>query len=73
MNIKKQIPGIEIILDTGFSSHENLILLKDDSYIIAALIVLKTVKIVFSSASRTMVHVNNAVMYQNEPIFCGST
>ncbi|MCL4480358.1 MAG: hypothetical protein M1113_02595 [Candidatus Thermoplasmatota archaeon] len=42
--IKDAIPKIEIILDRGFFSHENLDLLKDDSYIIAASLVSKAVK-----------------------------
>ena len=40
---------IEIILDRGFFSYENLSLLKDDSYIIAASSIPKAVKNVFSS------------------------
>ncbi len=68
--IRKLIPKIEIVLDRGFFSHENLRLLKDDSYIIAASLVPKAVKNVFSSASRTVDRADNVIMYQNEPIFC---
>ena len=68
--IRKLIPKIEIILDRGFFSHENLSLLKDDSYIIAASLVPKAVKNVFSSASRTVDRADNVIMYENEPIFC---
>ena len=71
-SIKNTIPKIEIILDRGFFSHENLSLLKDDSYIMAASPVSRTVKNVFASASRTMDRADNVIMYQNEPIFCKS-
>ena len=70
--IRKLIPKIEIILDRGFFSHENLSLLEDDSYIMAASLVSKAVKNVFSSASRTVDRADNVIMYQNEPIFCKS-
>ncbi len=52
--IRKLIPKIEIILDRGFFSYENLSLLKDDSYIIAASLVPKAVKNVFTTASRSV-------------------
>ena len=68
-SIRKLIPGIEIILDSGFFSNENLILLKDDSYIIGASLVLKTVKNGLFSASRTVDSSDNVNMYQNGPIF----
>ena len=71
-SIRKLIPGIEIILDSGFFSNENLILLKDDSYIIGASLVLKTVKNGLFSASRTVDSSDNVNMYQNGPIFCNS-
>ena len=67
--IRKLIAGIEIILDRGLLSHENLSLLKDDSYIVAASLVSKTVKNVFTSASRTVDHADNVIKYQNELIF----
>ncbi len=70
--IRKLIPKIEIILDRGFFSHENLSLLKDDSFIIAASLVPKAVKNVFSSASRTVDRADNVIMYENDPIFCKS-
>ncbi len=60
--IRKLIPEIEIIPDRRFFSHENLRLLKDDSYIIAASLVSKTVKNVFSSASRTMYRADNVII-----------
>ena len=68
--IRKLIPRMEIILDRGFFSYENMSLLKDDSYIIAASLVPKAVKNVFSSASRTVDRADNVIMYGNEPIFC---
>ena len=68
--IRKLIPKIEIILDRGFFSYENLNLLKDDSFIIAASLVPKAVKNVFSSASRSVDRADNVIMYENEPVFC---
>ncbi|MCL4356968.1 MAG: transposase [Candidatus Thermoplasmatota archaeon] len=70
--IRKLIPKIEIILDRGFFSYENLSLLKNDSYIIAASLVSRVIKNVFSSASRTLDRADNVIMYDNEPIFCKS-
>ena len=58
-NIRKLIPKIEIILDRGFFSYENLRSMKDDSYIIAASVVSKAFRNVFSSASRTVNRANN--------------
>ncbi len=69
--IRKLIPKMEIVLDRGFF-YENLSLLKDDSYIIAASLVPKAVKNVFFSASRTVDRADNVIMYENEPIFCKS-
>jgi transposase len=71
-SFRKLIPKIEIILDRGFFSHENLDLLKDDSYIIAVSLVPKVVKNVFTSASRSVDRADNVIMYQNGPIFCKS-
>ena len=71
-SIKNTISKIKIILDRGFFSNENLSLLKDDSYIMAASLVSRTVKNVFASASRTVDRAHNVIMYQNEPIFCKS-
>ena len=68
--IRKLIPKMEIVLDRGFFSYENLSLLKNDSYIMAASLVSKAVKNVFSSASRTVDRADNVIMYENEPIFC---
>ncbi len=70
--IWKLIPKMEIILDMGFFSHENLILLKDDSYIMAASLVSRTIRNVFSSASRIVDRADSVIMYQDEPIFCKS-
>ena len=71
-SIRKMIPKIEIVLDREFFSHENLDLLKDDSYIIAASLVSGAVKSVFASASRSVDRADNVIMYENEPIFCKS-
>jgi hypothetical protein len=59
-------------LERGFFSHENLDLLKDDSYIIAASLVSKDIKNVFPTASRTLDSADNVLMYNNDPIFCGA-
>jgi transposase len=69
-NSRKMIPEIEIVLDRGFFSQDNLVMLKDDSYIIAASLVSKAVKNVFSSASRSVDKADNVIVYENEPIFC---
>ncbi len=68
--IRKLIPKMEIVLDRGFFSYENLRLLKDDSFIIAASLVSRAIKNVFSSASRSVDRADNVIMYENEPIFC---
>ena len=68
-SIRKLIPKIEIILDRGFFSHENLILLKDDSYIIAASLVPKAVKNVFSSASRSVDRADNVHYWDEWPMY----
>ena len=68
--IRKLIPKMEIILDRGFFSYENLSLLKDDSFIIAASLVSRVIKNVSSSASRTVDRAVNVIMYENEPVFC---
>jgi transposase len=67
--IGKLIPKMEIIPDRRFFSHENLILLKDDLYILATSLVSKTVMDV-SFASRTLDCADNVIMYQDESIFC---
>jgi transposase len=68
--IRKLIPKMEIVLDKGFFSHENLSLLKEDSFIIAASLVSRAIRNVFSSASRTVDRADNVIMYENEPVFC---
>jgi transposase len=68
--IRKLIPKMEIVLDRGFFSYENIRLLKDDSFIIAASLVSRAIKNVFSSASRSVDRADNVMMYENEPIFC---
>ena len=68
--IRKLIPGIEIILDRGFFSHENLDLLKDESHIIAASLVSRAVRNIFATASRTVDHADNVIIYNNDPVFC---
>jgi hypothetical protein len=57
---------------TGLFSLENLSLLKDDSFIVKASLVLKSVKNLFSSASRPVARFGDVIMYQNYLIFCKS-
>ena len=52
--IRKLIPKMEIVLDRGFFSYENIRLLKDDSFIIAASLVSRTIKNVFSAAEMAL-------------------
>ena len=68
--IRKLIPKMEIVLDRGFFSYENLRLLKDDSFIIAASLISGAIKNVFSSAARSVDRADNVIMYENEPVFC---
>ena len=68
--VKPMIPGIEIILDRGFFSLDNLKLLGDMRYIIAASMVRKEVKSVFSKASRTVDRSDNVILHEDNPIFC---
>ena len=44
--------------------------MKDDSYIIAASLVSRAVKNVFSYASISVKRADNLIMYENESIFC---
>jgi hypothetical protein len=51
-------------------SYENLILLRDEWYIITESLVSWAMKNVFYSASRTVDRADNDIRYKNEPIFC---
>ena len=64
-SIKDTMPKIEIILDKGFFSHENLDLLRDHSYIIAASLASKAIMNVFPTASRTFDSADNVLMYNH--------
>ncbi len=63
-NLRSAIPDMEITLDRGFFSYENLAILQSDSYIIVASLVSKAVKNVFHSTSRTVDRVDNVITYQ---------
>ena len=58
-----------MILDRGFFSLDNLKLLNGMRYIIAASMVRKEVKSVFSKASRTVDRSDNVILYEDSPIF----
>lgn len=64
------IQEIEIILDRGFFSLDNLRLISGMRYIIAASLVRKEVKAIFSRASGTVDRADNIIMYEGDPIFC---
>ncbi|MHB1440289.1 MAG: IS1634 family transposase [Cuniculiplasma sp.] len=64
------IPQIAMILDRGFFSVENLRILNTAGYVIAASLVRKEIKSVFSSASRSVDRADNVIMYEGQPIFC---
>ena len=54
----------------GFFSMDNLRLLREAEYIIAASFMRKEVKAVYSSASKTVDRADNVIMYEGYPIFC---
>jgi transposase len=64
------IKEIELILDRVLFSLDNLRLLSGRKYIIAASVVRKDVKKVFSKTMRTVDRADNVIMYEGEPIFC---
>ena len=64
------ISDIALILDRGFFSMDNLRLLREAEYIIAASFMRKEVKTVYSSASKTVDRADNVIMYEGYPIFC---
>lgn len=69
-SIKGFIPRMEIILERGFFPYENLDLLRNDLYIIAASLVSKVIRNIFATASRTVDHADNVIIYNNDPVFC---
>ncbi len=64
------IRDVEIILDRGFFSLENLKLISNMNYIIAASLTRKEIKSVFSKASRTVDKADNVILYEGNPVFC---
>ncbi len=64
------ISDMEIILDRGFFSLDNLRLLSGMRYIIAASLTRKEIKSVYSKASRTVDRADNVILYEGNPIFC---
>jgi len=68
--LSPMIASIAIILDRGFFSLENLRIIKEMRYIIAASLVRKDIKAVFAKASRTVDRSDNVILYEGEPIFC---
>ncbi len=64
------IQEMEIILDRGFFSMDNLRLISGMKYIIAASLSKKEVKSVFSRISRTVDRADNTIMHEGDPIFC---
>lgn len=64
------IREIEIVLDRGFFSLDNLRLISGMRYIMAASLVRKEIKNVFSRAARTVDRADNVIMYEGDPIFC---
>ena len=63
------VPSVVIILDRGFFSLDNLILLQGHEYIIAARYSRKEVKHVFSSSMMKLDSADNTIMYHDRPIF----
>jgi len=68
--LSPMIADIAIILDRGFFSLENLRIIKEMRYIIAASLVRNDIKSVFVKASRTVDRSDNVILYEGEPIFC---
>lgn len=61
--IRNLVPAVVIILDRGFFSMNNLKILGGKNYVIAASMVRKEVKSVFSRASRTVDRSDNVILY----------
>jgi transposase len=67
--IRNLVPAVVIILDRGFFSLDNLMLLNGHGYIIAATYSRKEVKHVFSSSMRRLDSADNTIVYNYKPIF----
>ncbi|MHB8396200.1 MAG: hypothetical protein ACYDAZ_06900 [Thermoplasmataceae archaeon] len=59
-----------MILYRGFFSLENLRVLRTTGYVIAASLVRKEIKAIFSITSRSVDRADNVIMYDGQPIFC---
>ena len=68
--LSPRIGEMEIVLDRCFFSVDNLRLISSMKYVIAASIVRKEVKAIFSRAARTVDRADNVIMYDGNPIFC---
>ncbi|MEM0134189.1 MAG: hypothetical protein QXU18_03035 [Thermoplasmatales archaeon] len=67
--VKNFVPAVTVILNHGFFSLDNLILLRDHGYIIAAQHSLKEVKHVFSANMREVGSADNNISYNDESTF----
>ena len=67
--IRNLVPVVVIILDRGFFSPDNLRLLHEYEYIIAATHSRKEVKHVFSANMRRLDSADNTIVYNDKPIF----
>ena len=67
--LRNLIPAVVIILDRGFFSLDNLMLLNGNGCIIAATCSRKEVKHVFSSSMRRLDSADNTIVYNDKPIF----
>jgi transposase len=68
--LRSSIAEISLVLDRGFFSLDNLRLIKDSGYIIAASYKRREIKAVFSHAHRTVDRADNVIMYEGNPVFC---
>ena len=68
--LRPMIETVSLILDRGFFSLDNLRLMKEMSYVIAASYARKEVKAAFSHAFRSVDRADNVIMYEDAPIFC---
>lgn len=68
--LSPMMASMSIIPDRGFFSLENLRIIKEMRYIMAASLVRKDIKSVFAKTSRTVDRSDNVILYEGEPIFC---
>ena len=67
--LKPMILSISLILDRGFFSLDNMNFMKDMDYIIAASLIRKEIKSVFSKHFRSVDRADNVIIYEGDPIF----